>query len=130
MSDWKMELGAALSPVTSQALTCEQAFVEGLADHGRKAAQELVQKILDLGRAYFDCKFGAGTPQAQAGFADLSSIVTQCATSNFGLLFKGGFAAFSQAVINCVIGKLLGGVIGGGGGSPIGFQEREVGRCG
>jgi hypothetical protein len=131
MSDWKLELGTALGePLTPQALTCEQAFVEGLASHGRKAAQEFVQEVLNQGKKYFECKFGAGTPQAQAGFADLTTIVTQCATSNLGLLLRGGFAAFSQAVLQCVVGKLLGGIVGGGGIGIGGFHEKEVNRCG
>lgn len=133
MSDaWKQELAEALSPQKSQIGGCEAAFVEALREHLMAVALESVQKTIDLARVYFDCRFGPGTPEAQAGLADLTSIITQCAIANAGLLLRGGFAAYAQAVFQCVVGKLLGGGTGGGGnggGGFGGFQERPVNRC-
>lgn len=131
MSDsWKHDLGAAMqsmNPLAPQAESCESTFLNGLTADSQELATQFLNRLLERGKTYVNCRFGADTPQAQAAFGDLSAIVSQCGITHFSKLFTGGFSAFAAAVTSCVAAKLLGGI---GGGSQTGFQERSVARCG
>lgn len=125
--NWKAELGALLAPQPSvQAESCEAAFVRGMTEDAQELALLLTDKLLARSKTWIDCRLGAGTPQAQAAFGDLSAIVSKCATQNLLKLLTGGWQAYAAAVLACVTGSLM----GGGPVSNSGFQERSVARCG
>lgn len=136
MSDWKADLGNTFAlSLEAQAGNCETEFLNGITQDMQEVAGVVLNRLLERGKKYIDCRFGGMTdPQAQAAWGDLSALIAQCGTANLSKLWTGGFQAYAQAVTQCVAAKLLGGVIGGGiggiGGSPSGFQERAVSRCG
>lgn len=131
-AEWKSEIAHGLmGGMAAQATTCEGKFVANIAADSQEIVGLFLSRVLERGKEYLDCRFGAGTPEAQAGFADLTTIVYDCARTNLGKLLGGGASAYFSAVMQCVAGKLLGGIVGGGGGIGIGgFVEKEVSRCG
>lgn len=71
----------------------------------RQAAQA-IQNSLEFARAYIDAKHD-DTPQAAAAWNDLLATVSECALEHWQMLLTGNFAGYAQAILTCVIRKLL-----------------------
>lgn len=128
IQDCKFQLGILLSPTDPQLANCEQQFLAGLQDDGMKAALQFVDNLMARAKTYIDCKLGAGTPEAQAAWSDVASIVGQCVLAHLGKLLAKDYGGFIGGVVQCVGSKLLG---GGGSGSPnVVYDPATKHRCG
>lgn len=129
MSEWKTELAQALKPKSKpQVGTCETQFAENMMAYGQQVARELANKLLDEGREYLNCRFGANSTQALEAQVEWASIVTDCGLANLPLLLAKDWAGYISAVVSCVFSKLIGGGLGGG--SQGGIVNTPVNRCG